>query len=491
MAEFGLTAGLAQDLGYDARVADLYRKQQMMQAAHEMSAKKAEMFANDLDFTEGATAFDMPLIKKRAYETISKIGELARNNPNWETDIPTLVQMKMYRKDLKSNEDVIRSMTTKENQKKLLADMQEVAKNPNQHNMDAYNAEMQKSKNYEQFGNPDGKEAAEKEGYRPYLYSKPKDFIDINESFYNIGNKFQDKKTRDVKGGFGAFEEYANPDTLKLVSAQLYSQNKYQIDQAAAKQGMNPLDYVMSGIDAHIPKKYDRGDYDLFKQKALVDYKYKLENSGGEAANTYKNAVVNQMASSVPPSAMGRISKDSKTYLIAKDGSQIDFTGLVEPKFTGFNFYAHPEEVERKFKNQKHDDGKARLRFAESVSFIPMEVAKDNGIISGGFGWFSDPEVKENYKGKAEIVKKTGEDGKVHKAVKLTLHSPFDVNNAANAGMFNSEVMTSKQVPLPESNYQNVGYVNIDGKNVAIGTKLKDNQTGKTVVVTANGLKEQ
>jgi len=454
MAEYGLALGLSQDLGYDQRINDLYKKQEMMRLAHEASNQKAEMFANDLDFTEGGNAFDAPLVKQKAYETINKIGQIARTNPNWESDIAALTQIKMYRKELKSNEHITRAMITNDNFKKLNADMQTAAKDPNQHNIKAYEDELNRYRNYEAYGHPEGKEAAEKEGLKPFLYNKPKDFIDINESFYNIGNKFQDKKTRNIKGGFGAFEEYANPDALKLVSAQLYSQNKYQIDQAAAKQGMKPLDYVMAGINAHIPKKRDMGDYGLFKQKYLLDYENKLKGTGGEAANTYKTAIVDQMASQVPASAMGRIAKDAKTYLIAKDGSQIDFTGLVEPKFTGFNFYAHPEEVERKFTNQKHDDGKARLRFAESVSFIPMEVAKDNGIVTGGLGWFSDPEVKDNYKGKAEIVKKTGEDGKVHKAVKLTLHSPFDVNGSANAGMFNTEVMTSKQVPLPESNYQ-------------------------------------
>lgn len=454
MAEFGTNIGLAQDLQYDQRINDLRYQEEAMRRAEAMGAAKSKLFADDLEFQTAANSFDNPIIKNKAKETIAKIGAFVRENPDWETNVNKRSQLNLLKRELKDNPDLIRGVASDNAYKQYLADLQEVAKNPNQHDTEAYDSVANQWNNYVRFGNQNGEEAAKTEGAKSFIYQKPKDFIDINESFYNIGNKFQDKKTRDVKGGFGAFEEYANPDTLKLVSAQLYSQNKYQIDQAAAKQGMNPLDYVMSGIDAHIPKKYDRGDYDLFKQKALVDYKYKLENSGGEAANTYKNAVVNQMASSVPSSAMGRIAKDSKTYLIAKDGSQIDFTGLVEPKFTGFNFYAHPEEVERKFKNQKHDDGKARLRFAESVSFIPMEVAKDNGIISGGFGWFSDPEVKENYKGKAEIVKKTGEDGKVHKAVKLTLHSPFDVNNAANAGMFNTEVMTSKQVPLPESNYQ-------------------------------------
>lgn len=497
MAEFGMLTGLAQDLQYDQRINDLYKQEQLMRQAHEESAKKAEMFANDLDYTQGANAFDRPLIKQRAMETIKKIGEIAANNPNWETDIGALTQIKLYKKDLKSNDLTLRAMVTDDNAKKLMADMQVAAKSPNQHNMDAYQNELRRYKNYEQFGNPDGEEAAKAEGPKAYLYTKPQDFIDLNKAYYEIGNKFKDMRVKTIKGGTGAYEEYANPDSLKLVAGQLYSQNKYQIDKAAAQSGVAPLDYVMAGIDAHIPKARNMGDYSLAKEMAILRAKQRMAGGGGPQANTYKVSVVDEMESQVPVQAIDAIVKDgTKTVLMSNDGKQvIDLTG-VNAKNTGYNFYAYPGEVEKKFKNQKHDPMKAQTRYAEATTYIPLDKAEEMGILKKGFSLlganFTDDEISPDFSKFAKIESKEGEDGKLQKAVKLTVHRPFDVNSAANAGLFNAEVMTSKQRPLPEENYQDVGYVNLGGQNVAIGTKLRDKKTGKTVIVTANGeLQEQ
>lgn len=76
------------------------------------------------------------------------------------------------------------------------------------------------------------------------------------------------------------------------------------------------------------------------------------------------------------------------------------------------------------------------------------------GIVKSGFGIFTDDEVAPEFNKFAKIESKEGEDGKVHKVVKVTVFNPFDVNNAANAGVFNAKTMTSKQRPNPETEYQ-------------------------------------
>jgi len=443
MAEYGLALGLSQDLGYDQRINDLYKKQEMMRLAHEASNQKAEMFANDLDFTEGGNAFDAPLVKQRAYETINKIGQIARNNPNWESDIAALTQIKMLRKDLKGNEHITRAMITNDNFKKLNTDMQTAAKDPNQHNIKAYEDELSRYRNYEAYGHPEGKEAAEKEGLKPFLYNKPKDFIDINKAFADIGNSFKDMRVKSVKGGLGAYEEYANPDSLKTVAAQMYSQNQSQIDKIAAQKGIAPIDYVMAGINAHIPKKRDMGDYGLAKEMAMTRYKAKLAGTGGPEADTYKTSIVDRDHSVVSSDLMDSILGDgAKTILTSNDGKQVlDLTGI-SVKRTGYNFYADPQRG---------------VKYAEGTAYIPMEKAIEMGIVKSGFGIFTDDEVSPDFNKFAKIESKEGEDGKLHKAVKITVFNPFDVNNAANAGVFNAKTMTSKQRPMPEQEYQQSG----------------------------------
>ena len=338
---------------------------------------------------------------------------------------------------------LLESMITNDNFKKLNADMQTAAKDPNQHDIKAYEDELNRYRNYEAYGNPEGKEAAEKEGLKPFLYNKPKDFIDVNKAFADTGNDFKDMRIKSVKGGLGAYEEYANPDSLRVVASQMYSQNKNQIDKIAAQKGIAPLDYVMAGINAHIPKKRDMGDYGLAKEMAMARYKAKAAGIAGAEADTYKTSIVDRDHSVVSSDLMDSILGDgAKTILTSNDGKQVlDITGI-NAKRTGYNFYADPNKG---------------VKYAEGTAYIPMEKAIEMGIVKSGFGIFTDDEVSPDFNKFAKIESKEGEDGKLHKAVKITVFNPFDVNNAANAGVFNAKTMTSKQRPMPEQEYQQSG----------------------------------
>ena len=261
MPEFGLIQGLAQDLGYDQRINDLRYQEEAMRRAQATSEAKAKMFADDLDFQNATNSFDNPIIKNKAKETIAKIGAFVRENPDWEGDVNKRSQLNLLKRELKDNPDLLRGVASDNAYKQYLADLQEVAKNPNQHDTEAYDEISQQWNNYLRFGNQNGEEAAKAEGAKAFVYTKPKDWIDINKAFAETGNKFKDMKVKSIKGGLGAYEEYADPDSLAIIASQMYSQNQRQIHRIAKQKGISPLDYVMAGIDAHIPKQRDMGEY--------------------------------------------------------------------------------------------------------------------------------------------------------------------------------------------------------------------------------------
>lgn len=440
MAEFGTNQGLAVDLQYDQRINDLRYQEEAMRRAEAMGAAKSALFANDLEFQTAANSFDNPIIKNKAKETISKIGAFVRENPDWETNVNKRSQLNLLKRELKDNPDLIRGVASDNAYKQYLADLQEVAKNPNQHDTEAYDSIANQWNNYVRFGNQNGEEAAKTEGAKSFIYQKPKDWIDVNKAFADVGNDFKDMRVKSVKGGLGAYEEYANPDSLKIVANQMYSQNQSQIDRIAKEKGIAPIDYVMAGINAHIPKKRDMGDYGLAKEMAMARYKAKAEGSAGMQADTYKTSVVDRDHSVVSSDLMDAIlGPGAKTILTSNDGKQVlDMTGI-NAKRTGYNFYADP---------------KKGVKYAEATAYIPIDQAVEMGIVKSGFGIFTDDEVAPEFNKFAKIESKEGEDGKVHKAVKVTVFNPFDVNNAANAGAFNAKTMTSKQRPNPETEYQ-------------------------------------
>lgn len=440
MAEFGTNIGLAQDLQYDQRINDLRYQEEAMRRAEAMGAAKSKLFADDLEFQTAANSFDNPIIKNKAKETISKIGAFVRENPDWETNVNKRSQLNLLKRELKDNPDLIRGVASDNAYKQYLADLQEVAKNPNQHDTDAYDSVANQWNNYVRFGNQNGEEAAKTEGAKSFIYQKPKDWIDVNKAFADVGNDFKDMRVKSVKGGLGAYEEYANPDSLKIVANQMYSQNQSQIDRIAKEKGIAPIDYVMAGINAHIPKKRDMGDYGLAKEMAMTRYKAKLAGSGGVEASTYDKSIKDTNHSVVSSDLMDEIlGPGAKTIFTSNDGKQVlDMTGL-NIKRTGYNFYPNPNQP---------------MKYAEATGYIPMEKAVEMGIVKEGFGIFTDDEVAPEFNKFAKIESKEGEDGKVHKAVKVTVFNPFDVNNESNRGMFNKKTMTSKQVPLPEQEYQ-------------------------------------
>lgn len=473
--EWGLAQGLSADMQFDKRINDLrYRDEQMRRATAESEAK-ASLFADDLNYQNASNQYDNPIIKSAAKNQIQKIGEFVRNNPDYKTNVDKLSQLNLMKRELKDNPDLIRGVASDGSYNAYKKDLQEVAKNPQQHDTDAYNAVNEQWNNYLKYGNQGGAEAAKLEGAKAFVYTKPKDFIDLNKAFEDIGNGFKDMRIKDIKGkGLGAYEEVADPDSLKLVANQMYSQNKNQIDKEAAKKGMDPIAYVAQGINAHIPKKRDFGDYGLQKEIAFHAYKQRSAGTAAPEGNTYKTEIVDKDNSVVPVDLINELTGDgAKTILQSNNGKQVlDLTGI-NVKRTGYNFYPNKKSM-------------PNVKYADGVAYISLDKAKELGIVTDpekGFDFWmgGDNEVKSDWSKFATIETTTDADGKEKKAVKLTVFNPFDVNNAANAGVFNRKTMTSKQVPLPEQQYQNQQAIPAGTKQDWINNGWNEDQINEAV----------
>lgn len=469
----GLAQGLAQSGQYDQKINDSRYQQQMLRNQEALNESKRKLFESDIEYQQGGNAFDQPIVKAETEKIITALGNFVADNPDWETNFQKRAYVRQLKNNVKDNPHVLRAKTTNDQRTALLKYAQEAKQKGVPFNEDALNAELIRYQNYEKFGNADGQEAAEKEGMKAYLFTRPQDFIDTDKLFSELGNKFKDMRVNTkVKGGLGAYEEYADPDSLKAVATQVYQNNKNQFDIYARKTGEDPIQHIMTGLDSYIPKKRDMGDYGLQKSMALERYKYNLENQNtAPVANTYQMAIRSQDSSMVPVKAIDAIvGEGAKTIIKSKDGKITDVTGLFNTKNTGYNLRA---------------DNKG-TRLAESIGYIPLEQAIEMGIVDSGFGPFSDDEVKPNYKQYAQIVTNADKDGNAQKAVKITAFKVFDENNQANEGIFNSETMTSKQQPLPSDMYK-AKTIKIGGHDIPVGSKVTDNTTGKVGYLQSDG----
>lgn len=450
--EFGEAAGLSGSLQYGERINDLRFQQQMLERSKAKAAAAASMFADEFSQAPIGSQYDDPIIKNYSHNKMKEAGALMRNNPDYKYNPEVLSQLKAIRNDIKGNEHVLRAVSFVDAKKRLKDDLAEMAKNPQMHDQEAYQDLLNQVSNYDKYGNQHGELAAQNEGAQQFVYNKPRDFIDINKAFSDVGTKFNDMKVGKLKGGgMGSYEEYANPDSLNAVANQMYSQNQRQFDKLATQKGIDPLKYIEAGINAHIPKKRDFGDYSLVREKAMEDFKVKMARikAGQESpdTNSYKIDVVDKNHSFVSPELMSTlVDKDSPTFLFDnKNKKKIDLTGSTDAKPTGYNFYPDGNGKDPSLRGKK---------YAEAYSYIPFSKAVEMGIVNSGDWKWGDDEVSSDYSDNVTIEKKEDKDGKEQKVVKIKVFKPFDVNTSSNAGSFNAKSMTAKQRPLPEENYQ-------------------------------------
>lgn len=435
--EIGLARGLAQDLQYDQRIADLRYQKQEMDRAKAINDAKAKMFSDDMDFQNATNSFDNPRIKEYAKNQIAAIGKFVTENPDWASNVQKRSQLNLMKRELKDNPELQRGMASDEAFKKLNADLAEVAKNPEAHDEEEYNNLLAQRDNYIKYGNQDGEEAAKQVGTKAFVYTKPRDLRDLNKDWAALGNDFRDVKRNPMAGkGRNAFQEYANPDSLKIVANQYYSQNKKQIDREAAKAGLDPIVYTMKGIDGHIKKNTDYGDYNLSdamtmkrlsdkpeeaKGPTTWDVEIKGKDKGMESGDTMMKVLG-------PPAGI-----KIKDY----NGNPVDMTGI------NFKYTGNHERVKVKVMG---NDGKykdAYQKLFEVYTEVPIKVSNELGFTEDP--WFGGVEVSDKFKGKnIDIVTRQNSKGEAVKYARIKTKVPVDVDNEGFRQRYDAENLASK-----------------------------------------------
>jgi hypothetical protein len=435
--EIGLASGLSQDFQYDKRIADArYNEQatQEMRARQQAIAEaKTKLMLDDLQIPTGATEYDQKVLGEITRNKVKELSQITREHPDVLTNLDAQIATKLKKNEIMNNPWTINAATAKGSIDKLKADMAEAKKNPNQWNQKALDEEYAKAMNYSKFGHPTEAWYHDPKDAVAYVYQRPKDFIDINQRWMDIGNKFGDKKTRPIVGGRNAYEEYANPETLRRVAEQEYIQNKDQYDIEAAKHNINPVDYIKMGIDAHIPKKKDFGDYGLNDAITLANYKHRLDGLDRDVApnkSAYQEAFVKAKDGVVNPTFLEQTygPKPKNEIYSNKQDVKFDNTGN-RVYYTG---------------NHKWLEGKnGKQKVVEVYSYLTPEEAKQKGIYDDG-NWnpFQGEEISPDWNKQAEVVT-TGEGDKTKKMIKVKAFMPVELNEAY-AGAFDNEVHIAK-----------------------------------------------
>lgn len=456
MAEFGINQALAVDMGYDKRVNDLrFHEQQNQRALAENQAKQA-LFVDDLDYKNAANAYDNALIKDYATKAIKEIGSYVRENPDWETNIPKRMQINAMKKSLKDNEHVIRGLASDTAYKNYVGDLQEVAKNPQQHDTGAYDDISNQWNNYLNYGNQGGAEAAAKEGKKAFIYTKPKDFIDLPKALLSAGNSVKDYNVK--KGNnIGEYWTEPKPEEVNAIKKSIYQQNGRQIEVEAAKLGLKTPEeidnWVTQGISAGFNKHYSIGDPNAAFENGM---RIKEFNERQNKPNAKEKAITEtytpfdnlvdprNTAGTVSPDLLRKIWGDKPNIqVVGNNGAKADLTGLDMNYDTRF--------VKKKGITFLLGNVKIPLNEAINKGIVEQKTMFEDDDMSSGVKM--NHKVKSDYLGKATIETGTNEKGEPYQYVKMDHQIPVNPNDQTARQMYNVLADVDKLVPASKSPY--------------------------------------
>lgn len=348
--DFGITRGLAQSMDYDKRIQEENYYDQQLKRAQQENIAKLSAFETDNEYMNAANSFDRGLIDADAKKTILEIGQLAKNNPNWESDPETRRLINEKRRHLKSNDNVIRGMASDEAFKRLNDDLSKVAKSPNQYDTGMYQELMNKKNNYLKYGHQDGEEGLKRDGGpRSFVYDKPEDFVPLNEEALKTAALIKSRKYKEH--GNGGYEELVDENSLTPAAMDFYNRHKRQIQVTYnPKDDMEGIAYakelIRPGID--LKRKFGEPHYN----DALAVAKWKATHDEAKSTGKYdldpymydiKTAKGNRLNTDLVQATLGTT---PQARIYNKDGSFLKTTeGL---KFIPTGAFQQAAQVEKK-----------------------------------------------------------------------------------------------------------------------------------------------
>lgn len=452
--EYGLGAGLAAiNIDYNSRINQLHQNEQLDLRARNEAEQRARLYAQDAEFANAANSHDAPIIKEFSRGIIKKMGEYRRNNPDLMYNPDKLIQFNLLKRELKDNTDLSRGMASDASYKEYVKDLQEVSKNPQMHDTQAYKDIEGQWNNYLQFGNQSGQGAALKEGKKAFLYTKPQEFVaDLPGTLLKIGDNIKDYNV--VKGkNPGEWWTEAKPEHLLAAKQSAYSQYGRQIQVTAQKLGLKTpgeIDtWVTNNIAGGIKKNYQIGDVNAdfekwYKMQQLGLEKEKIDaKKPGSGYSTWDYFIS-------PQNKAGRIDEETirKTWgdkpemiIIGNSGAKVDLTGN--------EWYSNQKYVKR------HG-----IPFLLGYTKIPIKTAADKGIISEYDPDDEKSELKKttaritsDYLGLAAYATDVDKNGNPYNYIKVSYNLPVNPNDAMAKQKFNVFNDVDKLVPAARDPY--------------------------------------
>lgn len=447
MAEIGLLGGLAQDFQSDKRIGDLYRQEEALNRAKSMAEQKAVMFANDTKYQNAMNPFDNARVKQRNTKAIYDLGAWQREHPNWRIDPALRAEYNNKLDDIKGNEDVIRGMASDNAFKALTGDLQELAKSGRQYNKKAYNTLLEQKRNYEQFGNQNGYEAAQKEGHQPFVYVKPKEFIDdLSGDLTKAGDGIQDYNIIKPKNGnIGEWYSEAKPEAIEAVKRLKYQQHGEQLRQMAEDNGWDDkqLDkFVTDNIAAGIKKNYSIGDANAKFQNMMRSAEYGLHKRKLDAELQTNPSYTPFDYLTDPRNSVGQMGADNilkvwgdkpASPIYGNSGSKVDLSDF---------------SVDYSGKYIKQNG----IPFFIGKIKLPVEVAQERGIYNNG--WFDAGKVTPEFLDIARVRKGVDKDRKETEYVEVDYNLPINISDKVARDKFNAFVLPDKLVEQGSNPFQ-------------------------------------
>jgi hypothetical protein len=253
-----------------------YNEEAKKRAQAEAEAK-AKVFADDFNYTNAMNTHDNPLVKQFAQFQIKRIGSYVNNNPDWQTNVQKRAEYQQLVRELKDNPDLQRGLATDDAMKKM-----------NEFSADPKNASLKSSsrwkeieeekQNYILFGNQKGKEAAETEGKKAFVFTAINK-IDTQKVVTDAANNLELRDRKLTKGdysgsiGVGATISDVSFDRAKVQAEALLKDNDNMLEFGDEWANMSKdskkiydndiTNWVANRIQTQKGTKIDTGKFDF------------------------------------------------------------------------------------------------------------------------------------------------------------------------------------------------------------------------------------
>lgn len=429
MPEFGLLQGLSVKNDTSQDIDNVLRLDQLRKQNEALMMAKNKMFFDDLHFQNGSNPYDAAIIKEENTATLTKLGDIRRQHPDWAYNNDVQGQMRLEKEGMKSTPAVLRSVAYKDAMDKYKTIFEDYAKNPGKYNMDDIEKIKTNIDNYNTYGHPEGQAGFKRDGgAKPLIFNPPTARKDLNELFKFADDIEPDQMVKLNNGMQGAYKMVLSEAALDKLAKTAYQSEPEQYKRFV-EEGQNPIEAIKNGLRTRVkPIIYNGIQPDNWKEK--MDYKAQLD---AKVANShpdiYQDMVLNKTSIPVNDSKLMQTTFGSTPTVTFKgpNGRAMEEAG------NEFN-YTRLSDADPKIKNG--------LKVADGFITKNLSFGLDNGVVRERHFWESGdqpyvvkPELADSY---TIIYPPTGSDKQP--VLQIKAQAVLDANSPEAKSKYNSAI---------------------------------------------------